>query len=260
MDRIFYDNQEYAKYSDKFLKRFNLADQAAYDALPAATKNDDSKVFFIKDNPVWKWDFTKSMIDEIKSAEATIVSGNGYSDSEGYHFGDEANALFLCQIDMRGRILEIDVPEMHVGDSAKDVSFVCNTMSTSAGSAYYNPTGTLKHVTKNQSDWTPGWYAYLNSSKSASTSSKFHVRWTKLSNNKTIFNGKTVRIVYSKDGGSFKLWLNDKFIQKLTGAWFRIDTPSTSNVMLMIGEPKYGGNLSGTIISGVRIYDNKEAD
>ena len=54
MDRIFYDNQEFAKASEMFLKRVDLNSQADYDALTSSQKNDGTKLYFIP-TPNYNW-------------------------------------------------------------------------------------------------------------------------------------------------------------------------------------------------------------
>lgn len=251
MDRIFYSNEEFAKASEMSLKRVDLNSQDEYDALTSEQKNDETKLYFVKPEPILKWDFTKSMVDEKKGVEATIVSGTGYRDSGGFHFSDEEASLWLVQIDMRGKILEIDVAEMSIGDNSKDVPFISNSASYIPSAAYFNTMGTLKNETVNGQG---GWYAYLNNNGDGSSMKVYRI-WSELQNNKTIFDGKTVRVSYGKSSGIIKLWVDGQFIQQINGAYFRIDAPSYSNVMLMIGEPLNGGNLTGTIITGVRIYN-----
>lgn len=247
MDRIFYNNQEYAKYSDKFLKRFNLADQAAYDALPAATKNDDSKVFFIPEL-LYKWDFTKSMVDEIQNVEANALNSSISRDSSGVHFNNRSSVLHLCEIDMRGKCVEIDVKEMHANE--QPTRFLMNTNYIQTYGQQYVSFGTLINYTDS------GWSAYMSNSPTQAYFSI--VSWPNLQNNKTIFNGKTVKVKYNLSGTSFKLWIDDIYIGELTGLYYKIQPTSSRNIYLSIGDPVYGAELPGTIISGVRIY--KEAD
>ena len=54
MDRIFYDNQEFAKASEMSLKKVDLNSQADYDALTSAQKNDGTKLYFIP-TPNYNW-------------------------------------------------------------------------------------------------------------------------------------------------------------------------------------------------------------
>lgn len=251
MDRIFYDNQEYAKYSDKFLKRFNLADQAAYDALPAATKNDDSKVFFIPEL-LYKWDFTKSMVDEIQNIEAIGLNSGASAfirDSKGVHFNNRNSNLYLSDIDMRGKSIEIDIKEMHANE--QPTRLLMNVPQTYSGRDY-SELGVLKHYDNT------GWVAYMSDSPN-----QVHfntVVWENLQNDKTVFDGKTIKVHYNLFGTSFKLWVDDTYIEELTGLYYRYGNGegAARNSHLCIGDPIYGAQLPGTIISGVRIY--KEAE
>lgn len=236
MDRIFYNNQEYAKYSDKFLKRFNLA-QEDYDILPSETKNDDSKVFFIPDKPepdyLYKWDFTKSLTDEIEGLTSEVRGNATFTPGEGVTIGSQGGYLYSNCIAMKvGYTIEIDF-----STCTKAFSNVHGRLIT------VNGVGDSGFIYRNMSP-SSRWQVYR--------SGKGWRNYTTTNQNSDIFSGKTLKMtflennmikVYSDnilvyDGES--ILYNDLYTEKLN-----------------IGSED-GQNFYNMTITGIRIYENEE--
>lgn len=260
MDRIFYSNEEYAKYSDKFLKRFNLADQAAYDALPAATKNDDSKVFFIPDEPdyIYKWDFTKSLTDEIEGSEVTL-GANAIRTSSGVSFtGKGDRIIFDNSIDiMINKTIEIDIANCDFkGNTSYDMNFL---IIPTSHTKYSSPLSFLK----SKQSW--GVY-YKTYSSIESRELQYNAGLGRNYFNDSKIKIKTIRTPHPRYNYlySFQLYVNDTLIgtvQDCDWGGFYLSTYGT----MTIG----GGNVSPAsngdqcydmTITGVRIYDNEEEE
>lgn len=263
MDRIFYDNQEYAKYSDKFLKRFNLADQAAYDALPAATKNDDSKVFFIPDIPepdyIYKWDFTKSLTDEV-SGEVATLSGGLTRDNGGLKFTAAKQIAYLGGINLMGRTIEIDISKFEFkGNPNYHVRLLMNTSSE------YTLTGKGALIYRAASSY--GYWSAFSSQTPGSNN-----KWSDTPYNITdvnAFNNKKVKLVFNKDiwkttqtqiSTQVDLYVNNEYKGSTSGITF----VRSDNSDILIGGLKGSSSASSgdqcydMTITGVRIYENEE--
>lgn len=249
MDRIFYSNEEYAKYSDKFLKRFNLADQAAYDALPAATKNDDSKVFFIPDPPepnyLYKWDFTKSLIDEVQGSEVTL-GANASRSSNGVSFtGRGDRIIFDNSINIFNKTIEIDVASCDFkGSTSYDMNFLISPTSLTN---YASPLSYLKGK---------GWGVYNSRNDYVYPNT----------NDRNFINNGTVKIVMKQHQGSTSgyqdivFYFNNAFIGSFDNYFLR-EKLSDKNVTIGSGNESpatNGDQCYDMTITGCRIYENEE--
>ena len=226
MDRIFYDNQEYAKYSDKFLKRFNLADHAAYDALPAATKNDDSKVFFIPDKPehnyLYKWDFTKSLTDSVQGLMATLGGDATFTSGDGVSITGASGYIRLIDgFYPVGKTLEIDVGNMSKQGTGNK-RFLMATSDT--GFIYRGATNNWEVYTNHT------WKSYVTTSQDPN-----------------IFNNSTIKVV--DENGALKVYKNDTLVFEGADPW---------SGYLYIGASS--NSFYNVTITGVRIYENEEEE
>ena len=250
MDRIFYDNQEYAKYSDKFLKRFNLADQAAYDALPAATKNDDSKVFFIPDIPehdyIYKWDFTKSLVDEIQGSAVTL-GANAVRTSSGVSFtGKGDRIIFDTSVNIFDRTIEIDIANCDFkGNTSYDMNFLIIPTTLTL---YASPLSYIKSLN--------GWGVYNSRNDYIYPNT----------NDRNYFNNGTIKIIMeTPQGGSaekqnIKLYFNNNLVGGFDKYYLR---EKISDKNITIGSSNNSTSSNGDqcydmTITGVRIYANEE--
>lgn len=238
MDRIFYDNQEYAKYSDKFLKRFNLADQAAYDALPAATKNDDSKVFFIPDIPepdyLYKWDFTKSLTDEIQGLTSEARGNASFTVGTGVTIGSQGGYLYSNCIALKvGYTIEIDFSTCIKAFSNVHGRLITVHSVDDSGFIY-----------RNQSQ--PKWEVYRQG--------RGWRTYTTAIQDSDIFSGKTLKMIFLENE-MMKVY-SDNILVYNGGSLLYNDA---DNERFNIGS-RDGQNFYNMTITGVRIYENEEEE
>jgi len=255
MDRIFYDNQEYAKYSDKFLKRYNMT-QEGYDALSSEIKNDDSKVFFIPDPPehdyLYKWDFTQSLVDEIQGLEAQLKGGASI-DGNGLLFDAGKERVYLGKIDMGGKTIEIDVANFDFkGSNSYHIRFLINCNRTDDLNAY----GMGSLIFRAGSGYNY-WSCYSWIANTGRSKRGWGNAWSN-SWDRNILNGKTVKVKYSADRMEVSLYMNNTLIGTQTGLEY-------DGRHLFIGGINSGGADQGNqcydcLITGIRIYENEEEE
>lgn len=211
-------------------------------------------------NYLYKWDFTKSLVDEKQGAEATYYGSNAASitrDSEGIHINNEKQCIYIGQMDMTGKTLEVDIPYFELaGSSSSNTDFVSH--SSSKTNDYYSIRSLY---------FTPGsgWYCYgygsINAYKSDRNSAIIDAQHP-LSD----INGKTLKIIYKTTGG-IDVYFNDTLIGSDSTKWFNTYPDRHSAEFIYLGgKPQqgggsgqtYNGNSYNMTITGVRIYENEE--
>lgn len=256
MDRIFYSNEEFAKASEMSLKRVDLNSQADYDALTSAQKNDGTKLYFIdvpEHDYLYKWDFTKSLVDEVQGVTATLIQ-NAQRDSTGLHTFYQGDGCVLADVDLRGKTLEVFVDEMDLETS--EVDFIYNANYTNTDSRFYYAFSILEMNTNTR------WRAYLHSDSSGS--SRNYYPWPNSSYDKNYFSGKVVKIIYGLDGHSFKLYANNELISELNaGYYLNINNRYRNTILALMSMSPYTGTnprYKRATISKVYIYENEEEE
>lgn len=206
---------------------------------------------------LYKWDFTKSLVDEVNGAEATLL-GKVERTSGGLSFDNSISnnktgaSAYLGHINMIGKTIEIDVASMEFsGNSNKHVRLLMNARSDDDTS---NNDGFGSVIYR--SSTKIGWAAYGYTGETASTKAWSNNLWNaNLGINS--FSGKTVKVVYGDDGHTTTLYVDDVQMGVITDVYFN----SPRSDYLYIGGASnaiqdYGDQLFNAVISGVRIYPN----
>lgn len=201
--------------------------QSAYDALPLADKTNPAKLYIINEHDyLYKWDFTKSRVDEIRGIEAT----GGNLQSDGLHLTDANSYIDLKCGDYNEKyVYEIDVHYMSKNYS-EDQHGRFITLGEDQGLIFR----------KNTSKWEVYlYYAWRNSETTS-----------ELVNDANAFNNKTIKILCdSKNKICF--YANDVLFYKIP---YMIPVPTTK---IQIGSSR-GQSYYNATISGVRIYKNED--
>lgn len=179
-----------------------------------------------KHNYLYKWDFTKSRIDEIQGVEAT----GGTSQSDGLHLTDVNSYIDLkCGDYSKKYVYEIDVHRMSKNYSGNQHGrFI--TLGEDQGLIFRY----------NSSKWEV--YLYYNWRNSEITS--------EIVNDANAFNNKTIKILCNSEN-KMCFYANDVLFYKIP---YMAPVPTTA---IMIGSNR-GQSFYNATISGVRIYKNEE--
>lgn len=186
---------------------------------------------------LYKWDFTKSLTDEIQSQTAALSGAT--QDSNGLHFSSSDHKAELCPIDMRGKTIEIDISSIDWKGGSSHISLITTSSSN-------DPCGILFYWQNNY--WTA---RYWNTSSGSGAWSR-----DRYGINTSDMNGHTIKLVCKND--SVKLYIDDvaKNTVSIDG-----DISNPNNHSLIIGKTgtnAYYKSLYDMTITGVRIYANEE--
>lgn len=204
-------------------------------------------------NYLYKWDFTKSLVDEVNNIEFGIYGG-ATQDSNGITFsGSNQYGKVLTPILMNGKTIELDVASFDASDETHNISII---MNASYVNPYYN-TGSLRWSSNNNY-----WGAFLYDNMA-----NFNRTWSKWADalSKTFFNGKTIKICYEIEN-KLTLFVDDNLIGIIQNSYSyhsRYDDahPKYREDGLFIGgfgDSNADGNyFYNVVITGLRIYDNR---
>lgn len=198
------------------------------------------------------WDLTESLTDKINGRVAVASAGTGVDapaiTSGGLAFTAATQRLSLGDIDLTGKIMEIDVASMNfIGNTANHIRFLTSGMATinnGAGPIIYRS--------------GEGWQGYGMSGRSGtwSTSSWMSGR-DRLDRN--YFSGKKLRLVNNLDD-SRELYVDDTLVGTITNLTY---ANQYSTDVAIGGCTTYnqsqGDQCYNMVISGVRIKDIEEA-
>lgn len=207
-------------------------------------------------NYLYKWDFTKSLTDEVQGITAEFMGQNASGitrDAQGVHINNSYQSVYLGEIDLTGCIIDIEVGEMNVtGDTSKTSHILLNSSSkencTNGGTEalYYKP--------------SEGWcsYGYVSNTSYSQNRKPFS---NSLSRNDA-FNNKNIKLYFSY--GSASLYVDDVLINKNDSQWFNVDNHNCGHLFLF-GYNKYNGkwhdsNIYNITVKRVRIYKNQRND
>lgn len=213
-------------------------------------------------NYLYKWDFTKSLVDEKQDVEADL-RGYGQSwatrDSSGVHITGQKQFLSLGneQISLIGKTIEIDISEF---DFQGDTSL--NTIILSYDGKFMarddNPNYLFFYSTTDGNSFS------MRSYKQQSVN---YDNWkvTKVINDelsRDAIDGKTIKCIFNSDGTNY-FYLNDVLIGSTSECWANNANTAHNNLYIKIGSSDkandgYDGNSYNMTITGVRIYENEE--
>ena len=207
---------------------------------------------------LYNWDFTQSLTDRVASREAVLSAASGSSnasrDSSGLHFNAATQIVYLGEINLSGKTVEIDVASFDFnGNSSKHVRFFMCSNASSGSGAYGN--GAL--IYRNTGIWSTYGFTQLGGQ------SRSWADYSELTN-VNIFNGKTVKIVFDSDGHTKKVYSDDELVGTNATIYFN-NTQGTSDIAKYI---YIGGIISDSspseangdqcydmTITGVRVYE-----
>lgn len=227
MDRIFYSNEEFAKASEMSLKRVDLNSQADYDALTSAQKNDGTKLYFIdvpEHDYLYKWDFTKSLIDEIVGETAELKAST-FVEGTGIVFDGQYDQIVLGSPAAVGRTIEIDIRSFNKKFTGNGRLLMHNADS---GLVYRKATGQ--------------WEVYDRAWKS----------YTVTNSDPSIFDGKTLKAIFTNH--HLKVYADSLLVYEGYG-WCSGGERELTKVGSWDGYSFYD-----MIVTGCRIYENEEEE
>lgn len=195
---------------------------------------------------LYKWDFTKSLVDEIQGKE--VILKNGLTrNNQGLIFNQATQIATLGEISLDGKTIEIDVPSFDCKANASyHMRFLTNTNNPSD-----NGTGALIYRNKSKyNQW--GAFGYTENAYSVCTWSHYGLT------GENALDNKTVKIIFNQNQNT-ELYLNDTYIGT-SEVYF---VPSLTKYVEIGGVSSSSKASSGDqcydmTISGVRIYENED--
>lgn len=205
---------------------------------------------------LYRWDFTKSLTDEVQGITAEFMGQNASGitrDAQGLHINNSYQSVYLGEIDLMGCIVEIEVGEMNLNVITSQNS---DLLTNSSAKENCTNGGTEALYYKANVGWCS--YGYVSST---SSSQERHVFSSSLSRNDA-FNNKNIKLYFSY--GSVSLYVDDVLINKNDNQWFNTDNHSCGHLFLF-GYNKYNGswyngNIYNITVKKVRIYKNQRND
>lgn len=198
-------------------------------------------------NYLYKWDFTKSLEDEIEGQIATL---NGViRNNNGLNYTAIGGA-YLGVIDMIGKTIEVDIESFEFkGSYSNHINFIMN------GDLNGYATGALIFRYNSTIGWAS--YGYLLPITAGSDSKGWSAPYN--SNlDRNSFNGKTIKLVY-EDEHTRSLYVDDELQGTVNSIYYDRDSER-----LAIGARASLDNLNqadqcyNMTIKGIRIYNNNE--
>lgn len=209
---------------------------------------------------LYKWDFTKSLVDEVTGRTATLSGPDGHKlerTSEGVIFNYKEQGLsFGSGFYPRGKTIEYDVSYAHFqGNTSYHIRHLIFASSDMSGAFQMSPFIWRKGI---------GWSMYGYKSDTGYDRNWVNV-WGDLAGSSQdvldCMSGKTVKMVISKDGNTTSIYLDDVLIGTQTGVNWRGDS---TNGFMTFGSsyavPDYtaGDQCYMLKLTGLRIYETEE--
>ena len=188
-------------------------------------------------NYIYKWDLTQSLTDQ-KQGKALTLGGNAIQDGSGVHFTGKGDRLIWSDFDMANKTFEIDFATVDFqGNANYDMNFfVVPTVSSDYGCI-------LCFIK------TKGWAVY------SSTTYQFES-----SNNRNLFNGKTVKLVCVKNSDyyySFTLYIDGEKIGEVINKQYNRLGTTASIGSANKATASNGDQCYNMTITGIRVYANQ---
>lgn len=215
-----------------------------------------SKLKKDKHDYLYKWDFTKSLVDEIEGATAEFRTAEGtyaYRDSDGAHIKhNERDLYLLSDFDPTGKTIEVDFGELNFrGDASNTVKIISNWETESydafgVGLLQYTPSnGVFK--------------AYAYDSENAGTGNRGNKNYS-YTDDLDVISNSTVKVVCKR--GTIELYIDDD-LKGVANGWVNNATNHHIKAISIGGQyiltsKTIKGNFYDITIKAVRIYENEE--
>lgn len=204
-------------------------------------------------NYLYKWDFTKSLVDEKQGAEATYYGSNAASitrDSEGIHINNTNQCVYLCSgVELVGKTVEISISDYSPVITPKGAdSILCHCDDNRIYTIPY-----LYFSGASEHRWIV--YGYYDSSTNTGYSQTIS-----LTLSPTDLDNSVIKFIFGDDKG-VSVYLNDSLIGTADKLYFNANSSHVSiNNLYLLGKNANSGanNWYNMTISGVRIYENEE--
>ena len=219
----------------------------------------------------YKWDFTKSLEDEITGYTPTLRAGSSNNapvrTSEGVIFTEPTQIIDFSskgQFPFSGRTYEYDISHFEFkGDKTKHIRLLCFANQEVSG---YTTVKSAPFIFRANN--TIGWsmYGFSNIYDSSKTNAynmatSWNNIWGSLSGNSDevihCIDGKTVKLVFSDDAYTVSLYLDDTLIGTMTGTSWRGSEVTWSRGQANNKFMTFGGCDSFSQNSGDQCYDMK---
>lgn len=181
---------------------------------------------------LYKWDFTKSLVDEVQGKTATLsgsaTQGNGgviISAKDGL-----LNFLGTDEVTADGKVIEIDL-SLNIASIYSQSSWYILSDSSNNEGYYYHQSVNL-------------WKMYY--SRAQHTSS---ISWSEESNYNVLSNGGILKFEVSNQ--TMNVYLNDELVQKF-------DNFVATNLYGIIGKAYNTKSANTMTIRSIKIYENEE--
>ncbi len=208
---------------------------------------------------LYNWDFTQSLTDSVQGQVAELRTGgtDATRDSNGLTFDAATQNVYLGQIDMAGKAIEIDVASFaFAGNTNYHIRFLMNAQYNTS-----NGYGLGAVIWRSGLGWTGYGYSASDTSTNRAWSANYY---DDLSGSTTdiinAFSGKTIKVVYSASGNP-TLYIDGVSKGTLSDIYLNNNGSTHIADKLAIGGKSNPQTTSGDqcfnmTITGVRIYEN----
>lgn len=203
----------------------------------------------------YNWDLTQSLVDSIEGREIVLSAATGVPNatqsSSGLSFNAATQIAYLGQISPVGKTFEIDVSSFDfAGDNSHHVRFFMNANSDAS-----NSFGNGALIYRSGYGWSP--YGFKNQS-GTNTRQWGSVYDSSLGVN--AINGKTVKIVFSNDGITKSVYLDNDLIGTNNTIHFDGSGNMSAEYTFVGGinslSQADGDQCYNMTITGIRVYEN----
>ena len=183
-------------------------------------------------NYLYKWDFTKSLVDEVQGKTATL-SGSATQGNNGVVISAKdglLNFLGSDEVTADGKVIEIDL-SLNIASIYSASSYYILGNSSNNDGFYYQQAGQV-------------WKMYYSRAQHNSI-----ISWSEESNFNILANGGILKFEVTNQ--TMNVYLNDELVQQF-------DNFTTVNLYGIIGKA-YGQKSAFTMtIRSIKIYENEE--
>lgn len=208
----------------------------------------------VSKNYLYNWDFTQSLTDTMRGLTAVLDGDPNiiYRNANGVNVSGDQTRIYLGEIDLTGKTLEIDVSHFNYIGSSNEVQIVDNSGATNE-----NAQGVTALCRYNN-----GWVCHGYNSENAGWNERVDATY-KSNININDLDGKTAKLVFGSNGGvTFYI---DDILQGTVNKWFNTNTYHASDHISIMGAPPtvsgypYRFTAFSSVVTGVRIYGNEGA-
>lgn len=211
-------------------------------------------------NYLYKWDFTKSLTDEVAGVTAELIN-NATIDNNGINITENNHAAYLGEIDLIGKTLEIEYGEIDIVNNSDNLYIV---LRNNVSGGWLGASITLF---KGISGGGFLMKAYSNSDGSSSSTDIRYLTDYLTNPTNNYFSNKKIKFIFGGNNGvsngNIGVYINDVLIVNLTGCYLR-SSGTYKTTHMYVGGGYEGGNTTlsnssdDSIIKSIRIYENEE--